>query len=310
MPSTSTAMNSAAVLYPGPQSSLGILQPPRLISRLRDFPLDLRYRPVDLTPPSTPSPPRKRTKILNLDLKTFDDAENEVGTSKSFSHMNQFSSTISIDNKKYFQNSVDLVFPSCPKNQGEEKSFENSESNDFIDITSSDNEMENYPMESARKESENLRSDSNLTEDLSNHDASENSDEIVDIESNEESIVFSELAGPDFVHAPVLENGKMFFEDPKLHSKAIEGFAKLFDSSLYNIPDMPNKRSFGSGQIRNKSDRKRVKSRKQIIDEETTSPVSGTIIRKLHDGEELVVRKGDIDPVSELRKIKSCQRII
>lgn len=310
VPSTSNAMNSVSVLYPGPQSSLGILQPPRLISRLRDFPLDLRYRPV--TPPSTPSPspPRKRTKILNLDLKTFDDAENEIGQSKRFSHMNQFSSTISIDNKKYFQNSVDLVFPtcpgSCPKNRAEEKSFENSESNDFIDITSSDNEIENYPLESARKEIEIFRSDSNLTEDVSNshHDVSENSDEIVDIESNEDSVVFSELAAPDFVHAPVLENGKMFFEDPKLHSKAVEGFAKLFGSSLYNIPDMPSKKSFGSGQIRNKSDRKRVKSRKQIIDEETTSPVSGTIIRKLHDGEELVVRKGDIDPVSEIGNLK------
>ncbi|XP_075163439.1 nervous fingers 2 [Haematobia irritans] len=46
-----------------------------------------------------------------------------------------------------------------------------------------------------------------------------------------------------------------------------------------------------------KPERKRMKLRKHMsLDEETISPVSGTIIRKLRDDEELVVRKGDIDP--------------
>ncbi|XP_061398976.1 uncharacterized protein LOC133334660 [Musca vetustissima] len=46
-----------------------------------------------------------------------------------------------------------------------------------------------------------------------------------------------------------------------------------------------------------KTERKRMKLRKHMsLDEETISPVSGTIIRKLRDDEELVVRKGDIDP--------------
>jgi hypothetical protein len=290
VPSASNSMNSSSVLY---QNSLAVLQPPRFMHRLREFPLDLRYRPV-LTPPSTPSPPRKRSKFLNLDLKNIETEENELKVNKNFNQMNQFSSTISIDNKKYFQNSIDHVFPSCSKSkdQNESKICENSNSNDFIDITSSDNEMENFSSENAEKgENEFFRSDSNLTDDLSVQ--SETSDEIVDIESNDDSVVFSELTSPNELdNCAVLENGKMFFDDPKLHSKTIEGFAKLFDRSLCSISEVPSKKHCNANHYRNKSDRKRVKSRKQVVDEETTSPVSGTIIRKLHDGEELVVRKG------------------
>ncbi|XP_017057409.1 uncharacterized protein LOC108098785 [Drosophila ficusphila] len=53
-----------------------------------------------------------------------------------------------------------------------------------------------------------------------------------------------------------------------------------------------------------KTERKRSKLRKHTaIDEETISPVSGTIIRKLRDDEELVVRKGDIDPAFNVVEI-------
>ncbi|XP_050334840.1 uncharacterized protein LOC126762264 [Bactrocera neohumeralis] len=58
-------------------------------------------------------------------------------------------------------------------------------------------------------------------------------------------------------------------------------------------------------QRSHKSERKRMKLRKhhQMLDEETISPVSGTIIRKLRDDEELVVRKGDIDPAFNVVEI-------
>lgn len=53
-----------------------------------------------------------------------------------------------------------------------------------------------------------------------------------------------------------------------------------------------------------KTERRRTKLRKHAaIDEETISPVSGTIIRKLRDDEELVVRKGDIDPAFNVVEI-------
>lgn len=301
--SPSASMASSSSLYQVSQGALAMLQPPRFMNRLREFPLDLRYRPV-LTPPSTPSPPRKRKNLLNLDLRTFEPDESEQKISKVYNPLNQFSSTISIDDKKYFQNTVDHIFPSTSKSfLSERRVCESSE--DFIDITSSDNEMENVPVTSVKTaESEFFRSDSNLTEDLSNHaGGSESSDEIVDIESNEDSVVFSELTPSEENLETVLESGKMCFDDPNLHSKALEGFAKLFDGSMYNLPsDVPTKSSSQSHN-RVKHDRKRVKSRKQVVDEETTSPVSGTIIRKLHDGEELVVRKGDIDPVRKFVSI-------
>ncbi|XP_068153747.1 LOW QUALITY PROTEIN: uncharacterized protein nerfin-2 [Drosophila tropicalis] len=52
------------------------------------------------------------------------------------------------------------------------------------------------------------------------------------------------------------------------------------------------------------TERKRTKLRKHTaVDEETISPVSGTIIRKLREDEELVVRKGDIDPAFNVVEI-------
>lgn len=244
------------------QSSLEILSsfPRSSLARLRDFPLDLRYRPV-LTPPSTPSPPKKRQKAAEIEF------ENEENFAKS--KKNYFCNTISIDDKKYFQNAVEF------SSKSDKVSADNRE--EFIDITNSDNEMDSKNEFQVREED-----DSNLTEDLS----SENSEEI-DVESNEDSIVFNGIVNSD-LHA-VLEDGKTSFEDPSLHSKVVESFAELFNKTLNPHCDRKIQKS-------HKIDRKRVKSRKQMVDEETTSPVSGTLIRKLADGEELVVRKGDIDP--------------
>ncbi|KAL7017890.1 hypothetical protein ACKWTF_010557 [Chironomus riparius] len=262
----------------------GILFSPESISATRfirsgEIPLDLSvFKPV-LTPPTTPSPPRKQPKLLNLDLKTFD-----VSNPKNSS---QFLKTISIDNKKYFHNSI----PSSIEDINE-----NSE--EYIDITSSDNEMENFTSTSSVPkmiENENLHS-SDLTDDDSNQDSLD-SDEIVDIESNDDSIIFSLNDTDD--HG-VLENGQQIFDDPKHHSKAIHGFAMLFEKSVYSGSENSVKRS---SQNRHRHERKRMKLRKQIVDEENTSPVSGTIIRKLKDGEELVVRKGDIDPAFNIVEV-------
>lgn len=258
------------------QNSLGILNSfsKSSLVRLRDYPLDLRYRPV-LTPPSTPSPPKKRQKASESEFYN----ENNFAKSKR----NYFFNTISIDDKKYFQNAVECSSKSYPTE------VENSE--EFIDITNSDNEQE-----SKSDKNEKLPSPgediSNLTEDEDS--MSESSDEIVDVESNEDSIVFNGIVkSVEFDNLAVLEDGKTSFDDPSLHIKVVEGFAALFNKTL-NTSETPSCEK--KMQKSHKFDRKRVKSRRQIVDEETTSPVSGTLIRKLADGEELVVRKGDIDP--------------
>lgn len=279
-------MQSSGFLFPSStvaSSSMfysGLPITPRFLYRSGDFhiPLDLSLRPV-LTPPSTPSPPRKKAKILNLDFKTFD--SNDVDVEENpVKISNQFSSTILIDNKKYFQNSIDKINLNVAKNQIDE---------DFIDITGSDNEIENFQKSYATK-SDFYGTESVMTDDLSIHETDSNcSDDVeVDIESNDDLNCIIDS------NESILEDGKMRFEDPTLHTKALEGFAKLFEQSLCADSMKKNQNSGSSSRL--KSERKRVKSRKQIVDEETTSPVSGTIIRKLQDGEELVVRKGDIDP--------------
>ncbi|KAG5672328.1 hypothetical protein PVAND_002462 [Polypedilum vanderplanki] len=226
--------------------------------RSGEIPLDLSvFKPV-LTPPTTPSPPRKQARLLNLDQ-----------TSKSVTNSNQFSKTISIDDKKYFHNSID-------------ENVDNN-SDEYIDITSSDNEADNFPPLSHQQTE-------NVTESLISDDESVDSDEIVDIESNDDSILLNSNENDE--HG-VLENGKKVFDDPKYHSKAVQGFAMLFEKSVYSLTSESGKKSSSSSR---KNERKRMKLRKQIVDEENTSPVSGTLIRKLKDGEELVVRRGDIDP--------------
>lgn len=227
-----------------------------------EIPLDLSiFKPV-LTPPTTPSPPRKQPKLLNLDQRNFD----------YFPKSNQFK-TVSIDNKKYFENTIETQ--------------ENSE--EYIDITSSDNEEE---------KNNEISENCDITDDESNQIISSDSDEEIDVESNDDSNVLSDITHSDD-HVGVLQKGDKIFENPKLHSKAIQGFAMLFDKSVYSLSTDSQK----STPSRSKSERKRVKLRKQLVDEENTSPVSGTLIRKLDDGEELVVRRGDIDPAFNVVEI-------
>lgn len=272
------------------QNSLNLISPaigPSTV-RLRDYPLDLRYRPV-LTPPSTPSPPKKKIKLVFVESEK----KSEVNVTKS--NKNFFSNTISIDDKKYFQNSYDF------SERIDEKKMYSEVQEDLIDITSSDNEaFINRDKILVDKESNNiiLHDESEIIKDSLNHydKQSETSDEIdIDVESNEDSIIFGEsIERHDTLRTAVLQSGKTVFEDVSIHSRVIEGFEELFSRTL--------KSSSSDAQSQkkviktHKNDRKRVKSRKQIIDEETTSPVSGTIIRKLAEDEELVVRKGDIDP--------------
>jgi hypothetical protein len=189
------------------QNSLSILNPivrPATV-RLRDFPLDLRYRPV-LTPPSTPSPPKKK-------IKSFNESDRKCEQNVTKSNKNFFSNTISIDDKKYFQNSYDF-------SEVEVKKINHEIQEDLIDVTSSDNEMVNDKQNKYNNEIY-INNNSNLTEDSSHHDnndkESEISDEIdIDVESNDDSIIFGETVKRDeIVNNAILQNGKTVFEDRK-----------------------------------------------------------------------------------------------
>ncbi|XP_054729444.1 zinc finger protein 652-A [Anastrepha obliqua] len=104
----------------------------------------------------------------------------------------------------------------------------------------------------------------------------------------------------------VLTRNKLTYANEELHHRAIDGLAKLFERDFL-VPKTMKANNFGRHhqQRPHKTERKRMKLRKHqlAVDEETISPVSGTIIRKLRDDEELVVRKGDIDPAFNVVEI-------
>ncbi|XP_055314837.1 zinc finger protein 197 isoform X2 [Sitodiplosis mosellana] len=121
-----------------------------------------------------------------------------------------------------------------------------------------------------------------------------------------------------------LDRDKTYYDDEKLHKNAIDGFAKLFEKTLCN--DIKNRRLdiFDNSKLStpttttmtNTMDvstgslpssivlKKRIKHKRiHVHDDDNTSPVSGTIIRRLRDDEELVVRRGDIDPAFNVVEI-------
>ncbi|KAF2902424.1 hypothetical protein ILUMI_03765 [Ignelater luminosus] len=73
------------------------------------------------------------------------------------------------------------------------------------------------------------------------------------------------------------------------------------ESTPLTIPELPLKKNKQPSII---NQTKKVKAtRKLNFDEDTSSPVSGTIIRELDPGETLVIRKGDIDPAFNVVEI-------
>ncbi|XP_031630469.1 zinc finger protein 805 isoform X2 [Contarinia nasturtii] len=108
-----------------------------------------------------------------------------------------------------------------------------------------------------------------------------------------------------------LDRNKTYYDDEKLHKNAMDGFAKLFEKSLCN--DIKNHRISIYDKLPsdestttppNIAMKKRIKHKRNIQqDDDNISPVSGTIIRRLRDDEELVVRRGDIDPAFNVVEI-------
>uniref|UniRef100_A0A182VYS7 C2H2-type domain-containing protein n=1 Tax=Anopheles minimus TaxID=112268 RepID=A0A182VYS7_9DIPT len=292
--------------------------------RPREFPspLDLSLRPtnVPMTPPSTPSPPRKR-------LKSFDESATVTPTAVARttegwrSARNQFSDTVCIDDKRYYANttlrecenraevfqyfddsarSVPFKYPSADGETLYAKDSvdrSRSKADEFIDITGGSEHRAEERVDQDERSTRDKSDCSNIdVESLDNDgDDSKESINIVDSEEKEND------------GAAVLNEGQRYFADERLHLQAIEGFARLFERSF---PSTNTKKAHSSATgssargSSSKSERRRTKARRQgAVDEDNTSPVSGTIIRKLQDGEELVVRKGDIDPAFNVVEI-------
>lgn len=168
--------------------------------------------------------------------------------------------------------------PVMDTSEDEVQCVASSDSEEFIDITGQeDDEYRPY----VNVATEALPCVSNIVEDS-------NSNSTIDVVTNSEfsKTVYSKPHPP----IAVLSRGQKVFEDKYLHEQAVEGIEKLF------IVQKDQFNAFETRSLALKIDRRRMKSRRQCLPEDYTSPVSGTIIRKLKEDEELVVRKGDIDP--------------
>lgn len=322
---------------------------PRFLLRHAAFssPLDLSIRTsIAITPPSTPSPPRKRFPIEYVDMTTKDLIQQTM-------QRNQFGY---VENGHLSQTSLKLNLPSIELNMKDTIYNQNTstESQPCFDCKSMDSQME-APSHSDKQENFTyMKSDCTVIDcdidEESNAVCDSDEDAFVDVltqddqdnenhqydllrsnsEHQTEHILISETSdsildvsvcdSEDDNRADVLSRNKLIYDDEQLHAKALEGFAKLFEKSFFNgvlnksneendyVPSTSastDRATIPVEKVRpNKLEKKRFKLKKhQIIDEDNTSPVSGTIIRKLRDDEELVVRKGDIDPAFNVVEI-------
>ncbi|KAL5283321.1 INSM2.2 family protein [Megaselia abdita] len=316
--------------------------PPQLLPAINTFPqfnrpialispLDLSLRSsssIPITPPSTPSPPRKRMKNTssgsnssdeNINLWRphtnsfvyFDSSSNNTNNNANNITSSPLSTTSSISfpwNSDNFRRFTDQPFTSLDTQPsqnisshpgGSKLNAEEIKSNRYNLIEVDDDEdtiVLTEDGDDAEEEVETLVDD--------------DEEEFVDVLGNDDDEVQQKV---NYEDSAALTRDQLVYNDEELHKIAVEGFAKLFEKD-FNGDD---EKTFVELQVKQqqieeqqqehqqqsnhpqqqKIERKRLKTRKQInFDEDNTSPVSGTIIRKLRDDEDLVIRKGDIDP--------------
>lgn len=298
-------------------------------------PLDLSTRTsTPITPPTTPSPTRKRLladeflnshpDILLKNRLTGFDANNQLSSATPiFWKWNQTDDTnlpraVGVNEHTRFPNQS--IASEMNKEMPKEAKI-----HDFDQV----NSKSEYSSDAMSTKNDNMRSDYNLiTEDEldSDEDAfvdiltqddidlppvttDHNLNSVASDESNDSVIEVLSNFNEDSQEYGVLDRHKTFYEDERHHKAAIEGFAKLFDKTLRNTS--PTDKDLQQPEVRNKvpatklpTIKKKMKhKRHHLLDEDNTSPVSGTIIRRLRDDEELVVRKGDIDPAFNVVEI-------
>lgn len=272
-----------------------------------EFPLDLSVRSsTPITPPSTPSPAAE-----NLDGQS-------VEKESVFENIRM---NCSSENHKEVQQknlSDYLLAMDCTMD-------DEGECEEFIDITSQGDEGDGD--EEEMQSDLHLARNSQRLADINCAD-SDSSNSIIDVCDTKSECSSpceaNEGPGTDCREPPaVLGRGQTAFRDTFLHQQALDGFAKLFVVPSYNnnnvnhhslttspssssVPPSAAATSASTSHPTMKSDRRQLKSRRQCsssMNEDFTSPVSGTIIRQLRDDEELVVRKGDIDPAFNVVEI-------
>lgn len=287
-------------------------------------PLDLSLRnPVPITPPTTPSPPRKRSRSNGFQdqfqlagftghwrSKCLDELHSD-GDVVEWRKNDQPEEIIDHeDNKNPFTDSQKNT-----KTNTEDMYISRDRDGSPQDKSRNINLVEDVELNfdnSTHSDDEDCYIDVISQDDTKSIDICEETDEIFkpnDSIKKSVSVCSSECDDPS-IHEPLSRN-KVVYEDSKLHYQAIEGFAKLFEKNFGKSTSGTVNDSVKSGKsFESKVEKRKLKIRKQTVDEDNSSPVSGTIIRKLRHDEELVVRKGDIDPAFNVVEITEEAKLI
>ncbi|XP_016990009.1 uncharacterized protein LOC108052177 [Drosophila rhopaloa] len=349
-------------------------------------PLDLSLRAaasvVPITPPSTPSPPRKRQRLMSEEnylwrphmaslaapvnvpstlamqpgSSFFHHHQQQQHQQQHQQHHQQYTIRNSFDgasfNKSHFHGTKNN-FEQIPAGQSsvsspiyvEDETIVLTEDEDETVVSSHD-----YNEYATDTEEVNEGDDETLQVQVSDNGDEDEEEVFVDVlgsdDDEDEAVDPATRLQAQLQETTALKRNELLYEDEKLHNQAVDGLARLFDrdfpepevevSELAEVQSSSGKTytdlsgGVATVEIRNttspglhplpppapapapplpptrphKAERKRSKLRKHMaIDEETISPVSGTIIRKLRDDEELVVRKGDIDPAFNVVEI-------
>lgn len=281
-------------------------------------PLDLSLRnPVPITPPTTPSPPRKRSRSNGFQehfqsaafnghvwrSKCLDELQSDVELVQ-WQKSNQPEAVIVQENNKN-------AFTESPKQivVNDEVMYTSHDRDESLDKSENINLVEDNELNfenSTNSDDEDCYIDVISQDDTKSINVCEESDEIFDPNDDIKksvSVCSSECDDPSLIHERLSRN-KVVYEDSRLHYQAIEGFAKLFEKNFGSASSGQVNDSVKNGKsFESKIEKRKLKIRKQTVDEDNSSPVSGTIIRKLRHDEELVVRKGDIDPAFNVVEI-------
>lgn len=287
---------------------------PPFILRHTGFPspIDLSIRTLTpITPPTTPSPVQNRMNIGEFVNKNLDISS--VSGSPAFWKWDQ----IGHSSTAYFHTSDNACLNSSPLVSNIAKDVPSEPNDDFDRHTqnskdcnlNSQNERFSYNLSI----DDDFDSDEDAFVDVLTQDdtvlprrTTINEDKNLSNDGDSQIVVIKDV--DDDENGGALDRNKMCYDDENLHQNAIDGFAKLFERSLCNDAKLSTAATFNktpsSESTPTNGLKKRIKHKRMLPqDDDNTSPVSGTIIRRLRDDEELVVRRGDIDPAFNVVEI-------
>lgn len=288
---------------------------PPFILRHSGFPspIDLSIRNLTpITPPTTPSPVQNRMNICDFVNKNLD--INSANSSPAFWKWDH----IGHSSTAYFHTSDNGCLSSTPfvNNVTKEISCEqadepkNKSPDHKADVAANQTEAFSYNLSI----DEDFDSDEDAFVDVLTQDDNvlpRSTNSSVENEVTNESdipVVLINDAEEDEQCAGALDRNKAYYDDEKLHQNAVDGFAKLFEKTLNGESNNEHQRDAEKLVSDEPAPvvglKKRLKHKRiHQQDDDNISPVSGTIIRRLRDDEELVVRRGDIDPAFNVVEI-------